>query len=276
MDEVTDLVSALKTAITNEGKTVADNCHLMVAPSFVHLCTVSQAISESKATQANTVKATIKLASQDVSALTECTGAYTGDVSAKQLQDIGAEWVLVGHSERRQYYNEAHTALLSKLNNSADNNLGIVFCIGESEAQFDAGETEQVLAEQLEVVRDYIAEQTLESGKFAQTQQFGSKHTDGADSDTPANIIIAYEPIWAIGTGKVPSVSDVTQVHTFIRQQLVSFHSALAVTPILYGGSVKPDNAAEFAQSDAINGVLVGGAALDAQNFTDIAKAFIT
>ncbi|PNK60588.1 triose-phosphate isomerase [Psychrobacter sp. FDAARGOS_221] len=249
---VDTLVDDLIAKTTSSQADLTSQCHLMVAPSFLHLNTVQQKIATTP----------IKLASQDVASLSATTGAYTGDVSAEQLQDLGVQWAIIGHSERRQYYQEDNAVLLQKLLHSAAQGLGVILCIGESEADFDAGNTEQVLAEQLTVIDSFL-------------QQLDSV-IDAAEVDQyiTDKLIIAYEPVWAIGTGKVPSVDEVTAVHGFIRQRLQSLKANLDTTPIIYGGSVKPDNAANFAASEQINGVLVGGAALQAQSFIDIAQAF--
>lgn len=239
VDDLVDGVDAQSDALQNS--------HIMVAPSLLHLSQVEDIL--------RTKSAAIKLACQDVSALSAETGAYTGDVSAQQLQDLGVQWAIIGHSERRQYFNEDNGTLLNKIKHSVAQGLGVILCIGESEAEFEAGNTTQVLAEQLTVIADFLQQ---------------SETTD----ELANKLIIAYEPVWAIGTGKVPSVQEVTEVHKFIRERLQSFEATLAKTPVLYGGSVKPENAHDFAASEQINGVLVGGAALKADSFLDIAKAF--
>lgn len=223
------------------------DCNLMVAPSFVHLSHVAKAVQASN----------LKLACQDVTSLTDTKGAFTGDVSVAQLKDIGVEWVIIGHSERRQYYDEDHETLLQKVTYCVSHDLGVVFCIGESETDFESGRTQKVLSKQLDVIKSFVACLDIEDAK-----------------KKLANIIIAYEPVWAIGTGKVPSVQNVESVHSFIHDYLMSISDRFDNTPIIYGGSVKPDNAHEFASCNAINGVLVGGASLNADSFLTIAKSF--
>ncbi|WP_296202663.1 triose-phosphate isomerase [Psychrobacter sp. UBA3962] len=248
VNAVQALVDDLVEGVDAQG-TALQNCHIMVAPSLLHLSQVEDIL--------RTKSAAIKLACQDVSALSAETGAYTGDVSAQQLQDLGVQWAIIGHSERRQYFNEDNDTLLNKMKHCAAQGLGVIFCIGESEADFEAGKTTQVLAEQLTIIANFL------------------QQSEAVDADYIANkLIIAYEPVWAIGTGKVPSVEEVTEVHKFIRERLQSFEATLGKTPVLYGGSVKPENAQDFAASEQINGVLVGGAALKAGSFLDIAKAF--
>lgn len=247
LNEVQALVDDLVDGV-NTHSSALEACHIMIAPSLLHLAKVDATLRSTP----------IKLACQDVSALSATSGAYTGDVSAEQLQDLGVQWAIIGHSERRQYFNEQNAILLKKMLNCASQGVGVILCIGESEADFEAGSTTQVLAEQLAVVADFL-------------QQLDAVE---ANDYIAHKLMIAYEPVWAIGTGKVPSVEEVTIVHQFIRERLQSFNSTLAATPIIYGGSVKPDNAQDFAASEQINGVLVGGAALKADSFIDIAKAF--
>ncbi|WP_019673205.1 triose-phosphate isomerase [Psychrobacter lutiphocae] len=249
---VETLVDDLLAQTTSSQTDVAAQCQMMVAPSLLHLSPVQQKIKDTQ----------IQLATQDVTALTAVSGAYTGDVSAAQLKDLGVQWSIIGHSERRQYYQEDNELLLQKLLHCASQGLGVILCVGESEAEFDAGDTEQVLVEQLAVVKTFLQ------------QLLSQLNTEEVDNYISNQLIIAYEPVWAIGTGKVPSVDEVTAVHGFIRQQLQVFNAKLVQTPIIYGGSVKPDNAANFAASEQINGVLVGGAALQAQSFMEIAQAF--
>ena len=224
-----------------------NNCQLVVAPSAIHTAAVATQLQTSH----------IAIASQDVTAMTAGTGAYTGDVSAEQLQDVGVSWVIIGHSERREYYAESNAQLLQKLQHCQQHNLGVILCVGETEAEYDAGQTKQVLNQQLAVIESFLKEQQ----KVSQC------------SDLP--LIIAYEPVWAIGTGKIPTVEEVTQIHAHIRSVITKMSDRLESTPIIYGGSVKPENAQAFASSQEINGVLVGGAALTAESFLTIAQAFV-
>ena len=223
-----------------------DNCQLVVAPSALHTAAVAAQVKTSH----------IMTAAQDVTAMTADTGAYTGDISAQQLQDVGVDWVILGHSERREYYAESNAQLLKKLQHCQQYNLGTILCVGETEAEYEAQQTQQVLTQQLQVVADFLAAQ--------------EKTTDALD----LQLIIAYEPVWAIGTGKVPTVAEVTQIHAHIKSVLSEINDGLKSTPVIYGGSVKPENAQAFASSQEINGVLVGGAALTAESFLTIAQAF--
>jgi len=186
--------------------------------------------------------------SQDVSCNEK--GAYTGEVSAAMLVDVGARYGLVGHSERRQYHHESSELVARKFVAAVNAGLTPVLCVGETLEQREAGQTEQVIAAQLAPVLDLAG-----VGAFA-----------GA--------VVAYEPVWAIGTGRTASPEQAQAVHAFIRGEVAGRDARIADSlPILYGGSVKPDNAAElFAQPD-VDGGLVGGASLVAADFLAIARA---
>lgn len=225
------------------------SCNVVVAPSFMHLSTTQQAIQHGACN--------IGLAAQNLCAQHADKGAFTGEVSGAQLKDAQVNYVLVGHSERRQYFNEDDACLIQKIRNAFAHDLTVVFCIGETQAQYEQNQTQDVLAAQLMVVKQLAAE-------FANTQL----------GNLASRLIIAYEPVWAIGTGKIPTIQEVQNIHAFINTTLTDIDASLATTPILYGGSVKADNAAEIAQCPNVNGVLVGGASLDATSFTQIIQAF--
>jgi len=186
---------------------------------------------------------------QDVSEH-EGQGAYTGEVSAAMLSDVGAQWVLVGHSERRQYHAEGDALVARKFAAALAGGLTPILCVGETLEQREAGETEAVIARQLQAVL---------------------AHNGIASFDTA---VIAYEPVWAIGTGHTASPEQVQQAHAFIRSQLEKEDVMIArLTRLLYGGSVKAANAAElFAQAD-VDGGLIGGASLTASDFLGICAA---
>lgn len=189
------------------------------------------------------------IGAQDVSAH-EGQGAYTGEVSAAMLADVGAQWVLVGHSERRQYHHESDDLVARKFGAARAGGLTPVLCVGETLEQREAGETESVIARQLQAVVS----------------------ANGVASFVTA--VIAYEPIWAIGTGRTASPEQAQQVHAFIRSQLEKEDVTISrLTRLLYGGSVKAANAAElFAQAD-VDGGLIGGASLTASDFLGICAA---
>ena len=225
------------------------SCNVVVAPSFMHLSTTQQAIQHGASN--------IGLAAQNLCAQHADKGAFTGEISAAQLKDAQVNYVLVGHSERRQYFNEDDACLIQKIRHAFAHDLTVVFCIGETQAQYEKNQTQDVLAAQLTVVKQLAAE-------FANAQL----------GNLASRLIIAYEPVWAIGTGKTPTIQEVQNIHAFINTTLTDIDASLANTPILYGGSVKADNAAEIAQCPNVNGVLVGGASLDATGFTQIIQAF--
>lgn len=225
------------------------SCNVVIAPSFIHLATTQQAIQHGSCN--------IGLAAQNLCAQHADTGAFTGEVSGAQLKDAQVNYVLVGHSERRQYFNEDNACLIQKIRHAFAHDLTVVFCIGETQDQYEQNQTQDVLSAQLTVVKQLAAE-------FANTQL----------GNLASRLIIAYEPVWAIGTGKIPTMQEVQNIHAFINTTLTDIDASLATTPILYGGSVKADNAAEIAQCPNVNGVLVGGASLDATGFTQIIQAF--
>jgi triosephosphate isomerase len=176
------------------------------------------------------------------------SGAHTGDLSAEMLADAGASAIIVGHSERRADHGETDLLVRQKAGAVWRAGLVAIVCIGETQQQRDSGQT-------LDVCR----------------RQLDGSVPDGARTD---NLVVAYEPVWAIGTGLIPTVQDVEQIHRFIRDLLVSrFSSAGAGIRILYGGSVKPSNASELMAVANVNGALVGGASLKAADFLAIAAS---
>jgi triosephosphate isomerase len=173
------------------------------------------------------------------------SGAYTGSVSAPMLADLGCRFVIVGHSERRHGLGETDAAVQAKAAAAARAGLVPILCVGETSADRDAGRTLDVVGAQL---------------------------TGSLPPGTGA-IEIAYEPVWAIGTGRVPTEDDIARVHAFLRQRLAAARPAGAAIRILYGGSVKPDNAAAILKVKEVGGLLVGGASLDAAAFAAIVRA---
>ncbi|WP_439100486.1 triose-phosphate isomerase [Congregibacter sp.] len=188
----------------------------------------------------------VMLGAQDCSHIAE--GAYTGEVSAEMLRDCGCGWVIVGHSERRQYHQESDALLAAKLAMAQRADLKPVLCVGETQEQREAGEAEQVVKTQLQ-------------GALGDLSDF-------------RRLAIAYEPVWAIGTGLTASPEQAQAMHAFIREVVRELDARSAESlRLLYGGSVKPGNAAElFAQAD-IDGALVGGASLDPEAFAAIVSA---
>jgi triosephosphate isomerase (TIM) len=171
-------------------------------------------------------------------------GAYTGEISPLFLKDVGAHFVILGHSERRQYFNETSTALNAKVKTAIQEDLAVIYCVGETLAEREAGQT-------LSIIENQIHQGLNDQSKA-----------------TAENLIIAYEPVWAIGTGKTATPSQAQEVHAHIRQILKDKFPAFGdKTRILYGGSVKPDNVAELLAQKDIDGGLVGGASLKAHDF---------
>lgn len=178
----------------------------------------------------------------------KASGAHTGDISAEMLKDAGATAVIVGHSERRADHGESDAVVKAKAEAALRAGITAIVCVGETRAQREAGTTLDIVGGQL---------------------------AGSVPAGTAAQIVIAYEPVWAIGTGLVPSVADVTEVHAFIRAKLEASHGAEgAKVRILYGGSVKPSNAVELMSVPHVNGALVGGASLVASDFLGIVAAY--
>ncbi|UEG51742.1 triose-phosphate isomerase [Mucilaginibacter daejeonensis] len=180
------------------------------------------------------------------------SGAYTGEVSAKMIRSTGAAYVILGHSERRQYFGEDNQLLAAKTDTVLKNGLKPIFCIGET---LDEREAEQHF--------DVIKTQLQEGLFHLSTEEFGQ-------------VVLAYEPVWAIGTGKTATAEQAQEIHAFIREQIANQYNQQVAddTTILYGGSANPKNAPElFAQPD-IDGGLIGGASLKSRDFLDIVKVF--
>ncbi|GAC1370655.1 MAG: triose-phosphate isomerase [Aquirhabdus sp.] len=216
-------------------------CKLAVAPTALHLMTIESMVKQT------TVP--IQLVAQDM-AVPRNTGAFTGDISADLLKEAGAEWVIIGHSERRTIHKEDENLIGQKFRAALDAGLGVIWCVGETLAEREAGRAINVVTTQIQA------------------------HADILTNIDMSKLIIAYEPVWAIGTGRTASPEDAQQMHASLRQTLTQISAALNQTSLLYGGSVKSDNAALLAKCSDIDGALVGGASLDADSFLQIAKAF--
>lgn len=210
-----------------------------IIPPFTHLTSIKEAIHNSA----------ITLGAQNVA--THEQGAFTGEVSAAMLQSVGAEYVLVGHSERRSIFGETNEMLKNKVDILLKHQLAPIFCCGESLEEREGGLHFSIIEKQLNESLFHISAEQM------------------------ASVTIAYEPVWAIGTGKTASPTEAQEIHAFIRTLLAKKYNAEVAesTRILYGGSVKPSNAAElFSQAD-IDGGLIGGAALQALDFAGIIQA---
>jgi len=232
--EAVELVAALKPLVSG-----AATVEIIVAPVFTVLERVSRVIADSS----------IKLAAQDC--YWEAEGAFTGEISPKMLLDVGCSHVIIGHSERRQYFGETDVTVNKKTGAAIAAGLTVLFCIGETLAERDQGDTFAVLSRQV-------------TGGLAEIPE----------SDL-AKVIVAYEPVWAIGTGKTATDDQAQEAHAFIRGVIKGLYSPAAADAmrILYGGSVKPENIVGLISRPDIDGALVGGASLKADSFAALVKA---
>ena len=206
----------------------------------------------------------IEVGAQDLDA--NDNGAFTGQVSAGMIVDSGCRYVIVGHSERRALYDETDEQVAHKTSAAMAAGLCAIVCLGETLAERESGVTEEVVARQLDAVLDAVPDAVLDTVSDA----IGGA-TSGA---TLAGAVIAYEPIWAIGTGRTATPDQAQQVHRFIRERLAARNEGAArACRILYGGSMKPENAAELIAQPDIDGGLIGGAALNATDFVAICTA---
>jgi triosephosphate isomerase len=188
-------------------------------------------------------------------------GAFTGEVSASMLADLGCRWVIVGHSERRQLLGETDDEIAAKAVMAASQGLGVIACVGETLEERESDRTEAVLRRQVDAL----------------VRAVGERHgTSEAIAIPPERFVLAYEPVWAIGTGRSASPEIAQQAHAFIRSRLSSLDGEGEATRILYGGSVKPENAASLFAMPGVDGGLIGGAALIADDFLAICRAAAT
>ena len=232
-------IELAKQVVARAAETPA-NVGLIVAAPFTHLASVAEAIKGSK----------VELAAQNCADHT--SGAYTGEVSVAMLKSVGCNWTILGHSERRQYYGETDEKLVVKTQLALAEGLGVILCVGENLDEREAGRHFEVVTEQ---IKNVLFNFTAEDMK---------------------KIVVAYEPVWAIGTGKTATAEQAEEIHACIRKVLAEKFGAQVAedTTILYGGSCKPSNAKElFAQKD-IDGGLIGGAALKADDFIGIALSY--
>lgn len=211
-------------------------CEIAVCAPAVYLAQCQSALSGSG----------VEWGAQDVSA--HASGAYTGEISVSMLQDFSCKYVILGHSERRAYHGETDAQVALKAQRVLQAGLTPIVCVGETLAEREAGSTEAVVSAQMDVVLAALEATDL------------------------ANLVIAYEPVWAIGTGKTATPEMAQEVHAILRAKLAQKHVELApAVRILYGGSMKPDNARELLAMPDIDGGLIGGAALNAGDFLAIA-----
>ena len=232
LDEAVQTALALKPLVAN-----ANFCEVVIAPVFVHLKTVADRLEGSN----------IQVSAQDCAPESK-QSANTGEVSAEMIKDVGCSHVIIGHSERRQFYGETDESVNKKTKAALEANLTAIVCVGEMLAEREAGSAENVVRSQLVGALDNLTVSDME------------------------RIIIAYEPVWAIGTGKTATPEQAQEMHRYIRQILAETHGEETADSvrILYGGSVKPDNIQSLMSEDDIDGALVGGASLEAESFAKI------
>ena len=228
------LVNDLKEVVKNP------NCDVVICTPFIHLATVAEMLKGTP----------MQLGAENCA--DKASGAYTGEVSAEMVKSTGAEYVILGHSERRQYYNETGEILKEKVLLALENGLKVLYCIGESLEEREADKQNEVVKKELE-----------ESVFNLSEEQF-------------KNIVIAYEPIWAIGTGKTATAEQAEEIHAYIRSCVKERYGAQVAedTTILYGGSCKASNAPELFSKPDIDGGLIGGASLKAADFKGIINAW--
>ncbi|HCE47421.1 MAG TPA: triose-phosphate isomerase [Prevotellaceae bacterium] len=230
----------LATEVNDSLKADKPNCEVVICTPFIHLASVNGLLD----------KSLVKLGAENCA--DKASGAYTGEVSAEMVKSTGAEYVILGHSERRAYYGETAEILKEKVKLALANNLEVIFCIGEVLAEREADRQNDVVGAQLAgSLFDLTAEEF-------------------------SHIVLAYEPVWAIGTGKTATAEQAEEMHAFIRRTIAEKFGAEAgenVT-ILYGGSCKPGNAKELFAKPDVDGGLIGGAALKADSFKGIIDAW--
>lgn len=232
---------ALTSEVVNMAKSeVPSSVHLVLCTPFIHLVPVVQ-LAE---------KTLVSVGAQNCS--DKESGAYTGEVSASMIASANVSYVILGHSERREYFKETNASLATKVDLALKHNLTPIFCCGESLTQREKG-----------IHVDFVKNQLTESLFHLSSTEF-------------SKIVIAYEPIWAIGTGVTASSEQAQEMHAEIRNHLVSKYGKESAenTSILYGGSCKPGNAKELFSCPDVDGGLIGGASLKARDFIDIAKSF--
>lgn len=231
---------ALATEINEVLSQQKANCDVIICTPFIHLATIADKIDQN----------VLKLGAENCADKEK--GAYTGEVSAEMIHSTGAQYVIIGHSERRQYYGETAEILKEKVLLALKNNLKVIFCIGETLEEREAGKQNEVVKAELEGSVFNLSKEDFEK------------------------VIIAYEPIWAIGTGKTATAEQAEEIHAFIRKSIAdNYNDDVANnTSILYGGSCKASNAPELFAKPDIDGGLIGGASLKASDFMGIVDAW--
>ncbi len=217
------------------------SCEVAVCVPAIYLAQVQSLKSKHPALSV------VEVGAQDVS--THASGAYTGEISAAMLKELGCRYAIVGHSERRQYHAETDALVAEKVRAALAAGITPIVCVGETLAEREAGRTEEVVKRQLAAVI----------------------HANG---HCISEVVVAYEPVWAIGTGLTPTLEQIAEVHAAIRAAMIKrLGDGVRTAPILYGGSVKPENARDILATPEVGGALVGGASLKAEDFMPIVKA---
>ncbi|GAA4884533.1 triose-phosphate isomerase [Flaviramulus aquimarinus] len=235
-----DLVQTESLISNLKNQTTTSNAEVMVAPAFTNLYQAKQALESSN----------VEVIAQNMHFAEN--GAYTGEISASMLKSVGIKTVILGHSERREYFNETDETLAKKVDAALANNLRVIFCFGE------------VLADRKSNNQEAVVESQISNALFH------------LKADAFKNIVLAYEPVWAIGTGETASPEQAQDMHAFIRKTLAAKYGSDVADnmSILYGGSCKPGNAKEIFSKPDVDGGLIGGAALNADDFFAIVNAF--
>lgn len=222
-------------------KELETDVEIIVCPPFTHLASIGKLIKEND----------LRLSLGAQNCADQESGAYTGEVSVKMLKNLGCKYVILGHSERREYYGETSEKLCRKINLVINEGMIPIFCIGERLEEREANRHFEIVSEQITEVLYKLSSAELDK------------------------IVVAYEPVWAIGTGKTATSDQAEEMHAYIRRVIASkFDEQADFVSILYGGSCKPSNAADIFSKENVDGGLIGGASLVAQDFIGIVKAF--
>ena len=235
LDDAKGLIADVINGLYQQNNLYRD-CEFLVCPPYIYLPTIRHASLN---------HGLITFGAQDCSE--HDNGAYTGDISAAMLKESACSYVICGHSERRENHKENDTIVKAKAEKIVQNGMSAIICVGESETQREFGQAVETVLKQVNAC--------LPEGATAE------------------NVVVAYEPVWAIGTGNTPSLDDILEMHLAIREKLKEKLADGANIRILYGGSVNPENAGDILNLDHVNGALIGGASLKAQSFLGIAQA---